>query len=553
MSYEPAQRRDVDQETISSQEVPRRRPLEILVQTFHDLRGLITLADLFAWLGFWLYRGTLRRTMAVGIAMLGLWILGRRIDTGMTMQSAATGTGLILLISCLGGFLLMLISGGFSRYFLQIAEAKGSNLLQEMKKSRGKVHAEALWQHAFEPETRYIEPKEIEREKRWLASHHDELERYLLGRIRRAVDDPPKVLEEPLSRLALTREGWGYLFDFIVGVPMSRAEMHDRFRYDLTMLKDWYDGAPFHHTDNKLSEQFHGNDLLLRARREACLGHGHTIRWSFKRSRQTMWFRFIVRATQLRVASACHSLDRRYPGYTFVSDHFFWPNPVMDQQVAEHAGSEALATLQRMRVTLFHRVFSSKPELAVQLMQRAIHPDFEAASLLRRRVDDEYLLGELDAGWEKDRMCYARAFRREFGGRSNQRLNREIEARRKLRGELTAWLAIHPQVIELTDDPRHARRALEIAVGLPASEFGKVWRKEAPVRPPGGKAYQIAIEIARKPKPYLEMLMAVRFHHTLTRLAVEDYEFYIKQVLEPSTASHGDPEATGNSRSAPSP
>lgn len=512
----------------------RRSLGQVILTTLRDLRGLITFADVLAWVGFWLYRGTLRRTTAVAVTMFFLYVLGQKVNTGMTIQSAVTGTGLILLLSCVGGFALMLISGSFSRYFLYIAEAKGSNLLEEMKKNRGTTHAAAIWHHVIEPEVRAADPAAVEQEQTWLAEHHDECQNYLMGRIRRLEADPPDWLTEPMSRLGLTYQGWGFLFDFAVNVPMSRTEMHDRLRYDLTMVKDWYDGAPFHHTDCKLEEHFFGHEALLRARRLAGMGAGHTIRWSFKRMRQSMWFRSIARATQLRVASACCTLDRRYPGYTFYPDHFFWPSAEVDRQVREHAGPEALADLRGMRAKLFHRVFSSRSELAVQLMQRAVHPDFEAATLLRRRVDAAYVLGEVDPGWESDRIQYARAFRREWGPGRRKAHRRAIAQRLQIREQLDRYLSRYAEILGDCPNPAEALAAVETALGLPKADPARLWKRlNAQGRWDDPRLQEAVQQIAGNPAPWLLLLRDVRLHHTLTRLALEDYEHYLQTIITP--------------------
>ena len=57
-------------------------------------------------------------------------------NLGISAKSALGVTGAVLVISCIGGALLMIVSGSFSRAVLTLSEAKGSNLLEDMKKAR---------------------------------------------------------------------------------------------------------------------------------------------------------------------------------------------------------------------------------------------------------------------------------------------------------------------------------------------------------------------------------------------------------------------------------
>ena len=80
--------------------LPMRR-VKIAYQT---IRGLLTLADVLGTIGFWLYRGTMKRTIGIAIALLTIFIFGQKSDKfDVSFSTVIGGTGLILIISCIGG------------------------------------------------------------------------------------------------------------------------------------------------------------------------------------------------------------------------------------------------------------------------------------------------------------------------------------------------------------------------------------------------------------------------------------------------------------------
>ena len=80
-------------------------------------------------------------------------LVDQKIDAiGMMPRQVLTGTGAILIVSCFGGLLLMFISSSFAISQLMLAEAKSSNLIEEMKKSRAIEHRQRLWNRVIQYE-----------------------------------------------------------------------------------------------------------------------------------------------------------------------------------------------------------------------------------------------------------------------------------------------------------------------------------------------------------------------------------------------------------------
>jgi len=494
---------------------------------WHNVRGLITVADLLGVVGFWLYKGTVRRTMAVGIGLLAVAVFGGKLGANVTLKSAVTGTGLIMLISCIGGIIMMRLGGSFSKRDILVAEAKGSNLLEDMKKSRAQLHADALWRCVFAYEQQQHSPQAVEREQQLLDEHRDDLQLHLARMVRAAEEAMPPKLGQVLGQLGLTEEGWHVIFDYAVLAPINRSVMRERLRYDLAKVKDWYDGAPFHQTDTKLQEQFHGSDNLREAQRIVDMGWRFYMTNAWDRLRQGAWLQVLTRAIQIRVSQSCRRLDERYPDFGFYPDHFLWPSNESHELVRAHLGERALHDLITIRQHLFELVFSPEDELAHDLMNRAVYPNFDAATALRKRFDPDYLLGDLTQSWLDDMHRYNRALD-EHEKRVNRR-QRMIDDARQRQGLLDDYLAEQGGIVAV-EDPR-TMRVVRVGVHIDYNDVTNLLRKRAAGETIDRDPQLVLQDIARKRDYFTRLLLAVRLHHTLTRLELEDYEFYLNRIL----------------------
>ncbi len=518
-------------------------------QTFS---GLVTLSDVLGTIGFWLYRGTLRRTLLLIIALGGALLADKKSDMvnlGLTTRAAVGTASIVFAVSCFGGAALMFIGGSFSRSALRLGEAKGGNLLEDMKKARQPIHRERLWRHVFRYERQLYTDFHIADEEAAIEGHRDRFESLCNPASHRVIDPRQRVeLERMIGAMGLTHTGWVIAFEHAMFLPLPRSILKHQMRYDLSKLKDWYDGAPFHHTDTKLQQQFDAEEQLQEAKKDARLTRFFLLTHTRKRMLQSIWFRVITRAIQLRVARACRWLDAKYPPFHFSIDQFLWPNALTDELITREMGREALEDLIDLRTRIFQRVFKPEPELALRLMQRAIYPNFEAASQLRRLYDPQYALGELDETWADDVVRYNRAFTPHEREAGRRRLF--IQRTRCEQDALMAYLAQHPE-IEVANNPQ-ALRALRIAVhvdrdglktlllggrkdrswGLCMAEF---FIGRSPVKPRKPLGEVIREVIARR-ELYTSRLLAVRVHHELTRCELDDYEHYLGAIMGGSAA-----------------
>lgn len=472
-----------------------------LRRVWDDFSGLVTPADLLGVVGLWLYKGTAKRTMAVGLTFAGLLLLGKKVDTGLSVGSALSGTGLILLVSFLGGITLMVLSGSVARRDLKLAEAKGSNLLENMKKSRAELHADGLWEHVFVHENTLAKPADVEAERRAIRENAEAIEE-VMANVFRGAAEPRVPGADVLDGIGLTEEGFHLAFDYAVRAPLPRSVLRRRLRYDLAKISDWYDGAPFHHTDTKLEEQFSAGDALGDAQKMAGMGFFDSLRSARLRSTQSIWMRFITRAIQIRVAQACRSLDEDYPEFDFLPDHFLWPNASAEAELARRLGDDALDKLIDTRRRVFQRVFNREPELAKNLMKKAVYPNFELATELRRRFDPEYVIGELGPSWADDLNRFGRAI--PAGSRRHRKVEAYVEQTEATQRGL------------VKDIPRD---------GLVERE----WRAVRVARHCGQDARLSAV--LPRAATINRLLLAVRVYHTLARLELVDYEFYLDRIL----------------------
>lgn len=489
---------------------------------WQNINGLMTLPDFFGLVGFWLYRGTMRRTLLVAAPLLGLVA----IDKNLQGSHAITGMAIILLISFFGGLLLMSAGGSFAKKQLTLAEAKGANLLEDMKIDRADTHCTELWRRVFRYEADIATPDELESETQRIEQNRRDLHRVCLPEPCHEL--PPGRLEElraTLKHLGQTETGFRLIFQYATQVPMPRYLMKQRLRYDLSKVRDWYDGAPFHPTDRKLAEQFNASEALQQVKAQVQLGWRSMLPYKYKRTFQGMWFKVVVRAIQLRVANACAKLDETYPGHHFSPDQFLWPNPETHAFIKQHAGPQALEDLYELRRLIFHRVLCPDRELAQSLMQKTIYPNFEIASLLRRLYDPQYLLGQLDEDWAKDLVHYDRAFKNRF--KHEHKRQSILETAQHAAQLYAQYLAAHPKLLD--DADLEARRAIRIAVHINLDQLAD--HIEAAEHEAVQKIIHQVIEDKTR---FTTNLLAIRTHHELTRLELEDYEFYIDRILEES-------------------
>lgn len=472
--------------------------MQWLRRKWEDFNGLVTPADLLGVVGLWLYKGTAKRTTAVALTFLGLLVLNRKVGGGdMTLGSALSGTGLILLVSFLGGIVLMVLSGSVARRDLKLAEAKGSNLLENMKKSRAPQHADALWDSVFIYEQALAKPTDVADERQALRKNAEAIEEVMANVFRGAAEPP-----EEFEGIGLTEEGFHLTFDYAVRAPLPRSVLRGRLRYDLSKVSHWYDGAPFHHTDTKLEEQFEAGDALGDAQKMAGMGWWHGLRTSRVRSTQALWLRFITRAIQIRVAQACRKLDEDYPDFDFLPDHFLWPNEQAEAALAARLGDAALEEMVETRRSVFQRVFNREPELAKNLLKKAVYPNFALATELRRRFDPEYVLGDLEQSWTDDLTRFGRAI--PAGSRRHRKVQRFVEKTRETDRRTTASLNGHGL------DPRELRT----------------------VRVAGHCGQDAALSAVLPRAARIDrLLLAVRVYHTLSRVELVDYEVYLDRIL----------------------
>jgi hypothetical protein len=498
---------------------------------WYTVNGLITLTDILNKLGLWLYRGTARRTIGVAIALGTVFLLGKS-DTLNTInfKQALTGTGSILILSCIGGILLMALSGQFARSQLVLAEAKGANLLEDMKRSRAAEHCERLWLGVFKYEQARFTEKSLAQESKLINDHQDELVRLCHPNTERSTAERERrKLRRIMRRLGRTEAGWELAYDYSIGIAHSRSALKYHLRYDLCKIRDWYDGAPFHHTDTKLPEQFDASGDLQAAKHDIGLNWLFKLQHTHRRLVQLLWFKALIRAIQLRVSAACRHLDSRFNCYHFAPDQFLWPSDETHEIVRQQVGEQAVRALIDLRRSIFHRVLRPEPELAQKLMQRAIYPNFDAATQLRRRYDPEYVLDELDETWLNDLRQYNRAFKPVARAQAKRRLFQQRTALQQ--AALTRFVEATAFAETWTDDAE-ARRAIRIAMHADCDGLCPAVMRHQGGDPTDAKLATGAIQAAvAEKKQYTHKLIAVRVHHELARIELRDYEHYLDRIL----------------------
>ncbi len=316
---------------------PRRRPMR-------DALRLIHLGDVLYQLGNLLYKRSLRFTLlTVGIALLGYGanFLGM---TGFTVKQAVTLPLLVGGSSLLGGLLLKAIPAILAARQMTIAQASDLNLMEDYRKARSEEHLARFWERIYRFEQ----------------------------------EDPAEFLER--ARQALL-------------APLPQTRQRYELGLDLHLLEDWYDGAYFDRSDEKLVQQYAGDAALLQARRNAGLTFWASLGDLPSRIQQRLWFLLTTRAVAIHVADAVERSNHHWDTTDFNAQALLWPGEEDAHWLTHHEG--AREEILSRRAKLVKRCFGRREARTRQMLDRLFGPNLRLATRLRLRYDAEYALGIL--------------------------------------------------------------------------------------------------------------------------------------------------------------
>ena len=514
-----------------------------------DLKGVINPAYIMGHVGQGMYRRSVRRTGLIGLGVLTVSIIGRKIGLlpEFTVRRAAVVTIVYGLVTMVGGLGLKAISNMLMSERINIAQANNLNLLEDKKKSRLNVYLRRLYDAVFrfEAAASYSE-EDIQREDRDIRRNAEEIAAKLKACLSQenlrflGVETLSDLVEHmsacrPLKprQLECSWEGFRITANYALTHPLPAALEAAIIGFNLTLVEDWLDGAFFDATDVKLLEQYKANSTLARVKRRVRFGVRDRIWQSWKTFSHSFWFHNTFRSLAIGVGAEIKKLNRRVGRGYFKAEHFLWIHPDLDQLVQKDFGVEVFEELVRKRSRLIWKIFTHKYESAIALLQRIYRPKIELAVGLRKRFDVEYFLGELDG------QSYVQDLERLSlsPGRIEKELARVNEARKR-DALLTRFLNEVPE--PFSGATALERRAMRIAVHVNLSRLADLLaeyyapsadKQNGEDKPqPDKPIRQLLAEIAADEPRFSRELVTLRTFWLLNWLELDEYSRQLKEI-----------------------
>jgi hypothetical protein len=389
---------------------------------FRDYRRVVGFAQVLYLLGRNLKRHGIRyTTLAIVICgsvmlvkLVGSPFISRHLPQA-NLKMAAIPALVALSTFGLGNFLECL-SNMFSSERLLLADANSMNLLEDRKKADMTQHLEVLWERVFKYEAQLQNPGLDTDEAERIACNRAKL-RELLARLDLPcrehfgiTDDNVEEFVEyvasfrPVSqKIPMTREGFIATAGFAVPKPLPQKLQEALCGCDLSLLEDWYDGAFFTVTDDKVHEQFAANKTIRAIRQSV------GIHWKVKFLETLfghpapLWHVLTMKKIGTSVGSLMAKMNKKYgrpaePVF-FDAQHFLWDdegNDLLIVRIFGEHGEDVCDEIRQSRRTLFRSIFSNNRETAHTHIYRMFGRDFVNAMNLRLDFDIEFAAGLLD-------------------------------------------------------------------------------------------------------------------------------------------------------------
>ena len=465
-------------------------------RSLRDAWRLIDPRDILYHVGNLLTKRSLRYTMLTA----GLSVLihvGQAVGLpNMPAISVRQAIALPLMVggvALVGGILLKIIPSLLAGRLALVAQASDINLMEDYRKSRAEGHIEQIWRRVYQYET-------------------------LL----------PEAAKTLMGDLGPTREGFGHLMRIGLGRHIPQTRQKFEIGIDIAFYEDWLDGAHFDRTDVKLSEQYQGDGALTGIRRLVSFPVGLRLAHVPLKLAQRFWFALFTRAVAVNIGAAVTRLNRRYETDLFNAQVLLWPGEEDQAWLEQFPGSRDEVLRRRKR--LIERIFGPELRNLRVMVHRMTLCDYRLAGKLRALFDPEYIDGSLDEDVLTDLRAVGQS------GAFYERMRHLVDAAREDLKVFDEHLLKHRgDLLSADGDP--SLRAARIGFHVDAAGLKrKVLRAAAGKRPSDKALARIDALIDRaieNAQAYTHWLVALRMHHTLAKIAIEEYTDLIEALYAP--------------------
>jgi hypothetical protein len=474
--------------------VRRRRKARLHLQ---DFGRLVAPLDVLYQVGNLIYRRSLRYTLlTVGISIVGLAANFVGLN-GFTVKQAVVLPLAMGALTLGVGLALKMIPAVISSRLITVAQASGMNLMEDYRKSQVDEHLRRLWERVFSHECRL----------RLRAG------RSVYAGCKRSGDEP---LERTLQR---AREQFVQRARDALCRPLPQTRQMQMIGIDLRFFEDWRDGAYLDASDEKIMQQFEGDQTLVAAQR-AC-GMRSPVERTLTapaRASQQFWFGFITRSLATRVAGAVRKLNGEYASDWFNAQVLLWPGEEDQPWLEEFQDGREQVLAERRKV--IRGVFGPDERSARRMVNHMQLASVHRATELRLRYDPEFCLGELPVDPLEDLV--------RFGATSEppQWAGEWVSRMTRLHGEFMEFLlARRPGLGEDASaaELRAVRLAFHVDRGRLRSDFVAGGERTMPPEQLAESLQERIDQAAGAAEDTGRSLVSVRVHHELSRLSAEGY------------------------------
>ncbi|MGF1530058.1 MAG: hypothetical protein ACFCU4_01720 [Puniceicoccaceae bacterium] len=391
-------------------------------------KRVLRLRDLSSLAGKFLMRYGVRTLLPAAALTFTLLIGNKAMGGGAPKGLPYTPLILSSVLFVTGVVLRILPSLLANRRMLSV-EARGFNNLENYRKARVDIWLTSLWERVFQYEARVLYGEdEVKAERAEISGHlkviGDHFETLPMETQAWMGNPSGEEVAKKLSRMRSMGEGVestleGFLIDghHAVMEPLSESASLIATGYNLSMLLDFLDGAPFRIGDDKLRERYLAHPTLLQARKRQqgglqlsrCFRKGRLARhsdlayWIQQINRDIMcgiWRRAVCREVMITTASAIQRLEADYPGVLFTAQSLLRPGDARNPYNNRIPGLSE--RLEEEAERLVHRVMGNSWKDVEETLDRFAFRSVVRATRLRIGYDPDYLDSSLDQSFATD-------------------------------------------------------------------------------------------------------------------------------------------------------
>jgi hypothetical protein len=442
------------------------------------------------------------------------------------------------------GLCLKYLPSSLWRQLASIAEANDLNLMEDYRKSQVLCHLNQLWDKVYFYEAKWqYTSQQRQAEKAQILAFKEQLDDTLshwkpdlLVHLGAHTDEDRADLvqalmtERPLScDLEKSREGFLISGLYALQHALPQSTQADQIGFRLDLYEDYCDGACFDQSDDKLIQQFKGHTCLGAVRKLAHLNVFRLLCHAPRLVTRKLWFALITRKVATGVGKAVRTLNKRYHTDRFNAQVLLWPGEEDASWLRkyEHARDDILT----LRKQILHGALGANYDDTRFLLNRMLLPGFKQATALRMAYDYQYCDQSLNYVTEDTQETITNDVLTDLTrfGCSRLRLRRLEKHLHEITHALQSFADFlkSGDYASVLEDPE-SLRAATLMFHTHRRTIQKLWKKNTPQAT--DKVRNMILDAVSDKETYTRQLVALRMHHQLTQLQIQEYRTLVKTL-----------------------